>query len=272
MRYQIDHDFHIHSYLSECSSDPAESPAAILAYARENGMRHVVLTDHFWDESVPGASNWYKPQNYPHIAQALPLPQAPGTTFHFGCETDMDRFCTVGLSRANMDRFDFIVIPTTHLHMRDLTIAVEDQGSHEARARVYVEHFDALLEKDYPFEKIGLAHITCPLIAGMAHEGVAWEEHLEILDLVDDATYRRLFEKTARVGMGVELNIEIFRYDEKTLPRVLRPYFIARECGCRFYLGSDAHHPADLASAPACFARMVDLLDLHEEDKFKPFG
>ena len=49
---------------------------------------------------------------------------------------------------------------------------------------------------------------------------------------------------------------------------VLRPFRIAREVGCRFYMGSDAHHPKALDEAKAIFERAIDRLELSEEDKF----
>lgn len=61
MRYSIDHDLHIHSQLSSCSSDSEQTPARILRYAQENGLKEICLTDHFWDETVEGASGWYAP-------------------------------------------------------------------------------------------------------------------------------------------------------------------------------------------------------------------
>jgi histidinol phosphatase-like PHP family hydrolase len=47
---------------------------------------------------------------------------------------------------------------------------------------------------------------------------------------------------------------------------------IAKKKGCKFYLGSDAHHPAPLDAARERFEAIVDALDLTEEDKFRPFG
>ena len=55
---------------------------------------------------------------------------------------------------------------------------------------------------------------------------------------------------------------------EEEKDALLRPFFIAKECGCKFYLGSDAHHPDGLDGAKAIFERAVDLLELTEEDKF----
>ena len=49
---------------------------------------------------------------------------------------------------------------------------------------------------------------------------------------------------------------------------VLRPYRIAKDCGCKFYCGSDAHHPKNLDCAKARFERAIDMLELTEKDKF----
>ena len=49
---------------------------------------------------------------------------------------------------------------------------------------------------------------------------------------------------------------------------VLRPFRIAKSCGCKFYCGSDAHHPASFADCRAIFERAIDRLGLRESDKF----
>ena len=84
MRYQIDHDMHIHSYLSLCSPSGHQVPQKILEYAAKEGLSTIVLTDHYWDERIAGPSGWYAPQNTAHIKAALPLPQAEGIRFLFG--------------------------------------------------------------------------------------------------------------------------------------------------------------------------------------------
>ena len=66
MKYKIDHDLHIHSKLSVCSQDELQTKENILKYAIQNNLKQICLTDHFWDENVPGASGWYKPQYYEH--------------------------------------------------------------------------------------------------------------------------------------------------------------------------------------------------------------
>ena len=262
MKYIIDNDLHIHSQLSSCSQDPEQTSERILQYALENGLTTICLTDHFWDDAVDGASEWYSDQHYQHIAQAKPLPQAEGVRFLFGCETDLDKHLTLGLSKEKYDLFDFIIIPTTHFHMKGFTLFDEERSSPESRAKAWVKRFDAVLNMDLPFRKVGIAHLTCRLIAPTK------EEYLEVLKLLPQEEMERLFTKAAKLGVGIELNASDMGFAEENAETVLRIYRIAKKCGCKFYLGSDAHRPNAFENTQKVFERAVNLLGLTEEDKF----
>ena len=262
MRYIYDHDLHIHSVLSSCSRDAGQSNERILEYALKNGLSTICLTDHFWDSSVDGASEWYSNQNYDHISKAKPLPQADGVKFLFGCETELNKLLTLGVSAENFDKFDFIVIPTTHFHMKDYTLYPEELATPSARAAAWVKRLDAVLGMELPFHKIGFAHLTCGLIAPTA------EEYLEALSLIPENDMVRLFTRIAGAGAGVEINSADMKFEYGGAETVLRPYRIAKECGCKFYLGSDAHHPPELDAAGEAFERAIDMLGLLEDDKF----
>ena len=261
MKYVIDNDLHIHSRISLCSGDEGQTGEAILDYAVKNGLKTVCLTDHFWDESVPSLpESWYHGQGLAHISAALPLPKAEGVRFLFGCETELDRNLTLGVAPEHYSLFDFIVIPTTHLHMRGFTATEAELATAESRADAWVRRLDAVLSMDLPFHKVGIAHLTCTLIA-REHA-----DYLATLEALPEREMRRLFQKAASLGVGIELNE---RFSDEDAPLVLRPYRIAKACGCKFYLGSDAHTRKALESAPAQHARIIDALALTEEDKFR---
>ena len=259
MKYVIDHDYHIHSMLSSCSNDPER----ILQYAKDNGLRRICITDHFWDERVAGASGWYSPQDFEHISRAKPLPQAEGIEFLFGCETDMDKFFTVGVSAERFDEFDFVIIPTTHLQMSGFTLSKEDAQSDTRRAQLWVERFERLLDMHLPFYKIGIAHLACGLIRPKDRPAL-----LSVLDMISDGDMERLFSRAAELGCGIELNSSDMSFGDHEADRVLRMFRIAKSCGCKFYLGSDAHHPKTFEKTQEIFSREIDLLGLEESDKF----
>ena len=263
MKFKVDHDLHLHSSISSCSSDQRQSKERILEYAKSSGLSLICITDHFWDDGVPGASDWYKPQNLEHICEIKPLPQAEGVKFLFGCETDMDKFLTVGIADKTFDEFDFIIIPTTHLHMTGFTISPEDKADNRRIAELWVERLDKLLDMPLPFEKIGIAHLACSLLNNRSRA-----DYLESISMISDSDMERVFTKAAERGCGIELNRFDVEVKDEEIDTVYRMFRIAKRCGCKFYLGSDAHHPHELESSTAVFERAIDILGLSEDDKF----
>ncbi|MBQ8409690.1 MAG: PHP domain-containing protein [Clostridia bacterium] len=263
MKFKFDHDYHIHSHLSLCSNDPEQSNERILQYAKENGLKKICLTDHFWDASVAGAPDWYKKQDMEHILQAKPLPESEGIEFLFGAETEFNRKHVVATAKETFDELDFVIIPTTHLHMRGLTITEEDYQSNDARGRIWVSRMDALLDQDLPFHKIGIAHLACPLFDNRSRQ-----HYLDSLSLIPSDEMERVFAKAAEVGVGIELNFGDMKCTDDEADTVLRMFRIAKAQGCKFYCGSDAHHPKTLMQAKEVFERAIDRLELTENDKF----
>ena len=148
--------------------------------------------------------------------------------------------------------------------MKGFTYFDED-NSIEGKIMLWEKRLHALLDKDLPWHKIGLAHITCDLIE--YHIDI---HHVDLFARIDSEVYAKAFSRCAQKGIGVELNFDALSYSDEQFKSILRPYFIAKEVGCKFYLGSDAHHPSALEKAKANFEKIVSALDLSEDDKF-PF-
>ena len=264
MRFPVDHDYHIHSKLSSCSKDPEQSTAHILEYAKEHGYRQICITDHFWDETVNGASRWYTPQNYDHVRQSLPLPQAEGVEFLFGVETEMTKDNILGISPDRYDAFDFIIVPISHFHMVGFTLSEEDAATVEGRANRFLAKLEAVLSMPLPFHKIGLAHMANDTIGGRD-----LTMYCQVLRQITGDRLRALFTKAAALGVGIELNTSCLAFrSEEEAQAVTDFYTVAKECGCKFYIGTDAHHPAQLVGQKDVAQRFIDRLGLTEEDRF----
>ena len=83
--------------------------------------------------------------------------------------------------------------------------------------------------------------------------------------------FRHLFTET--IGQSPKQYLLAARFEEAK--RLLRNTDgkisgIAADCGCKFYFGSDAHHVDRLLAAPKNFARIAQLLELRDEQKFIP--
>lgn len=260
--FPIDHDLHCHSQLSSCSSDPEMTVAAIVAHAKANGYTTQCITDHLWDCTVPGASGWYAPQDIAHVRKNLPLPEVDGLRVVFGCETEYCGGTKLGLDKSHYDTFDFIVIPPNHFHMKDF-VRPSSYDTEEKVAALFVERLESLTRLGLPWEKVGIAHMTCGLIF---REG----DVNRVFSLVDEHRFRKTMAFFAKVKAGIELNLSCFLPGwQKQEDAVLRLYRMAKEEGCRFYLGSDAHHLKGLSAIPQYAKEVVSLLRLTGENLYR---
>lgn len=270
MRYIIDHDFHIHSGGSMCSGDPLQTPERILQYGVDEGYAAVALTDHFWDETVSmlrggWGPDFYLSQNWPHISKQLPLPTHEDVRFLFGAEAEMTLDGAVGLSLERLAEMDLALISISHFHMTDFTITAADAVTPEGRAKVLLDKLETVLDKDLPWHKIALAHLTGPKLGGGDPDF-----HCEVLRLLKGERLTALFKKAAALGVGIELNTGTFRFgNEAEEQAVVDFYAHAKECGCRFCFGSDAHRADGFTYHRARGQRMADALGLTEEDIFR---
>ena len=270
MNYRIDHDFHIHSGGSMCSGDPEQTPARILQYAIDEGFSAVALTDHFWDEVVPmlqggWGPDFYTSQNWDHITKQLPLPHHDNIRFLFGAEVDMTLDGAIGISPERLEKMDVLLISLSHFHMTDFTIRGEDAATPAGRAAVLLDKLEKLLAMDLPWHKIILAHLTGPKLGGGDPDA-----HCEVLRLIQGERLTALFQKAAALGVGIELNTATFGFGNKAEKEAVTAFYAhAKECGCRFTFGSDAHGAGQFLPHRERGQAMADDLGLEEKDIFR---
>lgn len=261
MKYKADHDFHIHSTVSGCCKDPLQTPQRILQYAKENGFTKVCLTNHLWDENVKSEAHWIDIHSFRYLTSVLPLPQDENVRFLFGAEVDIDYNGILGISEERLEKLDFIAVATTHMHLDGSTVRERLKTPREG-AEIWLEKINNLLSYDLPRNKVGIAHMTC------GH--IMQEKTPEVIKLLRTEELYDVFSRCAEKAIGIELNTKTIFNSEEEKDILMRPYYIAKDCGCKFYLGSDAHKTSALSEAKANFERIINILDLEENDKFIP--
>ena len=238
----VDHDVHVHTTLSACCSDPESTPTAILALAAELGLRTVGFADHTWDSRCPGASPWYAPQGEERPAslrQTLPR-EAKGVRVLVGCESEYCGGLTVGIGRETARALDFVLLPTSHFHMRGFVVA----AGLEDPARI-----GALLVERF------LGALALGLADGIAHPFLPLG-HLDSVDAVvssiDDDAFGRCFGAAAEARVSIEVTLGFFPgcregeregFHDASYLRMLR---IAKREGCVFHFASDSHRLAGI--------------------------
>jgi hypothetical protein len=167
---------------------------------------------------------------------------------------------------SRYDDFDFVIIPTTHLHITGLTLEQSEAESTDSKlikAKRWVSRLEGLLTQDLPFHKIGIAHLACGLMSKGDFEGL-----LVLINAIPTEDMERLFALAKEKGCGIELNQTDIARMAKAPDEISRIFRVAKSMGCKFYLGSDAHHPKSFLESRELFEYAVDLLDLSESDKF----
>ena len=267
MKFQVNHDLHCHSTLSSCCGDPNQTIQAIYDRAVRQGLETQCITDHLWDSAVPGPSNWYAPQNIEHVKKgkaellAILAKRETGPRMIFSCETEYCGGGKLGLSPANFDEFDFIIIPPNHFHMVNFT-RDEAINTEEAIAELFVRRLEELIALDLPWEKVGIAHLNCSLTF---REG----DPAKVFATMDEMRLKKVFSFLAARGAGIEINTSSFRDGwRQREEEQLRLFQIARDCGCKFYIGSDAHSLEGMEGMMEIAEEVVNLLGLTEEQRY----
>jgi histidinol phosphatase-like PHP family hydrolase len=238
------HDFHFHTDLSSCAKRES-SLKIMLRHLKEAGVTTAGVANHLWDAKVPGASGWYAPQNVQHVLSvteeyaALTEEERCGIKLYFGCETEYVGQGRVALKADSAELFDYVLVPAHHFHMKNFVRPAELEDA-AAVGRMMRARFTEVCNIEFAF---GIAH---PFMV-LGYPG----RIDEILATISDSDFGEVFTCAAEKGKSVELNICTLYQDTENdsdgFPVEYRRMFnIARECGCKFHLGSDAHAPERL--------------------------
>jgi len=258
---KIQHDVHMHTYLSRCSNDSNFLPPAIIERSKANGIKVLGFTDHFWDKSMPGGdNNIYRNQDYAHVQKIHDMmPEIiDDIKILFGVETEYYGHGRIGISKETAAKFDFVIAPTNHT----ITAFAEENNlrTPSQLAKEMIRRFKEVLSFDvatgicHPFLPLGFMEIGDKILNDMSREEL-----------------NECFSLAAEKGVSVELNSCTFASnynrgtDGFTDESFLRIFSIAKEAKCKFHFGSDAHSLEDIDRLQK-LEKYIDLLGITEED------
>jgi len=234
----VDHDVHVHTLLSACCTDEALNPRRAVAEAARLGLATIGFADHLWDSRVPGASRWYRPQDLRHVQRIrAQIPRrTDGVRVLIGCESEYCGGGKVGISPDVAQLFDFVLLPMSHFHMSGDFVRPKGVTSPKSLAGLLVERFKEVVGTGLA---TGIAHPFLP--CGFT------DRCDEILALISDAELEECFGLAAEARVSIEVNTGMFPgcrggqmtgFHDESFLRVLS---VAKQAGCLFHFGSDAH-------------------------------
>lgn len=233
---KIKHDFHVHTNLSICANETA-TVENYIAHAKRLGLTKIGFSDHFGAKDIPNARGFYRAHPYEHNAQlkdTLAALNEPDIRFYFGCETEYHTpKRDIALTEEEAERFDFISVPNSHTHM----IMPKDViGNYEKHVAFMIQAYEDILNSPLSRYVTSMAHpfdICCHTYTTA-----------DLLPMIGDDTFKRLFDRTAEKNIAFEINLS---YTKNMTPEEIaddchiRMFRIAKDCGCKFIFGSDAH-------------------------------
>ena len=261
---KITHDLHIHTRLSRCAKSETAVVSNYIQNARKNGLTKIGFSDHMWDSAVPCPIPWYHTQNFPHVSALrgeLSRADASDLALSFGCECEYDYAGHgIALTEDVAREFDHILVPNSHTHM---VMPKEFYEPYEKHARFMLDAFWDIANSPLASYVTGIAHpfaaVACP-----------YDERV-LYPLITEKQYRECFAAAREKGIALEINISCFAslpLNELASHPALSMFEIAKDEGCRFIFGSDAHtaEAGGIQDKWATACVMAQLLNLTEND------
>ncbi len=284
---RANHDVHTHNYLSSCCGDNQATVESFIAQAKSLDVKLLGFSNHTWDESIPlpAPSGFYKKQSMAfemQIKSQIPE-KVEGLKILIGAETEYcGMYDVLGMGKEAALQLDFLLIPHSHVHMRNFVMpATEDvtnarsnlaeilagvEGISPERALAMANGYpEAELEPFMKEKKVDYIKFVSDFMVE-SFRGLMNNETLKtysdlvpisvahpfqpvgsfgmrpaMMQLISDNTYGELFEVAAARGIGLEINGAVED------PECYRMFGVAKECGCKFTIGSDAHTPPHMA-------------------------
>lgn len=273
------YDLHIHTALSACCPEKdIQLPAQILALAQEMGLEAIGFSDHVWANPDVQPSAWYAPQGIEQITRLRHMlaelsseekisdattsdATFPRPRILVGCEAETIAPGVFGMTADFAATLDFVLLSCSHIHMKDFVA----QPSNEQPYTIAMH----LLE-------MFRSGVCCPWATSIAHPLVPFgrmENYAAIMDSMPEDALQEACGLAAEKGVALEITTSFLPSTEAahdgplpwSMETPLRLITTARDAGCRFTFGTDAHVPERQKGLPA-LAELVSLAGLTPKD------
>ena len=257
----IEQDIHIHTNLSGCAQRNA-TVEGYIDFERENGIKTMGIADHLWDDTVPipyqGAEYNANAKTILDFKEKVKKTEFENMKILVGAEAEYDRV-NHGLimSEETAAQLDFLLAPNSHTH---ITMEKCDREND-------VKHAKFMLNAWYDI-------LSCPVakyITSMAHPFTSGIKE-SVIKLITDKNFEECFKAAKECNVAIEINSSVIEGNAGgnaiasiIRTEAMRMYTIAKECGCVFTFGTDAHEFKTVGSISSAYV-ISSALELKKEN------
>lgn len=254
----IKYDLHIHTHLSSCGQRDAFLEEYVKK-AKEIGLELIGITDHCWESSVEGASQWYADQGYERLnanREELKNLETDGVKVMIGAEGEYAAEL-LGLNENSLKYVDYLIVPHSHTHMRGFVLPQDCVGIPEKHAEYLVRSFKSLCRHKMNKHIFGIAHPMYPI-------GDKPEYAQQVYSFISDKDLEECAKAAKESETALEANLSVLNQIPENTP-YKRFFDACKKAGCEFFLGSDSHS-VDALEAHKRQQELIGLVGLTEED------
>ena len=257
------YDIHIHTRLSDCA-DRKATIASMLSAAEAAGLSLVGFSDHAWDETVPGASDWYKIQGYKRLAarrEELKELDTRGIKVLCGAEGEFANLL-LGLSDAGAEYVDYVIVPHSHTHMGGFVLPEDCIGNAEKHARYLVKSLLALCRHERKDLFCGIAHPMFPV-------GCKYDYFARVLSHISDSVYDECAAAIRESDKMPEFNIDCALWangSDASRYEYARFLDALKRGRNKMFVGSDAHSAPQLVQNHSLLQTALCAMSVAQED------
>ena len=250
---------HVHSFASRCCQDARQTPENIVPLLAEHGYEKIGFVDHVWISKDVEPSYFYHLQNGDRHIELLNFIRSCKWEIEVlvGCEADMQAPGVFGITPDFKEKMDFVVMATDHFHMTNF-VQQPEKKTPECLGQHMLKFFISAAQSGIPDI---LVHPFFPYgYVDLYDKSIASLSDTEILDA---------FGIAASNNIGIEINkcfLPNPQYERFfSLETPLRILTLAKQAGCTFTIGSDAHNLGSFGVLDKLQA-LAKSLDLTEDD------
>lgn len=236
-------DFHIHTSISACAR-PTATVQGYIDVSAEEGLTSIGFSDHLWDTDI-SPSKIYQKNTFEDLQKIFPLipEDTKGVNVFVGCETDINVYGQIGITKEHASLLDYVLIPISHYHNPENRFLGIDVNDKKFMRKFAIDRFIKACDADLPVPT-GICHPFVPY-------GTLLRD--ELLQEITDNDFLMCFKYAAEKNVFIELH---WTTDHQRWTNVedgfsveyMRMATLAKEAGCKFSLGSDAHEHGSFAS------------------------
>lgn len=236
---KITHDLHLHTYLSSCCHDKENMVVnRIIEAAHSIGLATIGFSDHVWMNPAIEPSPWYKPQDAAHIERLrddIAAADSRGIKISFGCEADMRAPGQYSITPEYAATLDHVLLSCSHFHMTKFVEQPEENtpaGIGQHLIKFFVDGVNSGLATSiaHPFMPVG-----------------NYESLDAIIGSISDSQFSDACAEAAANSVALEITLGFLPKTQDdgrpafSLETPVRMITLAKEAGCKFTFGSDAH-------------------------------